>query len=984
VLLLFYLLIKKKSKMKKLLLGVITFALIITSCNKYADDFQELKDSIAKLATTVNGVVKLQTDLTATQAQITALQAVVATLPTATVQAGQFAAVTTALTGVATTLTGITTTLNAVALAGTANKAVVDKLAVDLAAMATAKTAADLALNTKLDALKAELKTAIETGNATSDGKIAAAQTAILAQIAASAISVNAHVDAQVAAAQAAIAAAITASDAVIDGKITAAKDALALAITAAKDAVNTATAAGQMATNDKIDVLMADLAAGLVNINGNTNAKIAALELALQNIIDLGNAATIAKIDATLLALQGDPTNTDLTALTIQGLQLALAAAQHDISIILVNTSMYNGDVSITNNAEYDFFLAKINQLGIINGNLTVAPAGILDPVKKADVNTILARIQAVIGTGLVNLTTTATSGAINLPLLSSVKLGLTVTNTSSTVSLPALISVGGPVAITNTAGTVALPVLASVAGNVALTNDVLDAISVPALTTVTGNYSITGLMVADDALVTIGGTVNFSRNAPYEWLNAAAIAGGLNITDGSAVTSINVPNATVAGWLNGGAPTFAKATSIIVPGTVGALTGTLATSVKLTKTSQTGSFLTITTPVAAGAAIDLSAMTAAAGVTITNGSTVNMANLATSTADLSITTVAAGTVNLNAFTNIWTTVAPIVPIAVNITIAGAKVVTLPNWIKGQLTAVNATDISMAKQEWALPLVVPTHVTAATLKTLLVGQANFPVDLTPYTALTTANISGKTQTVWSALATTVTTSVANSPALASVTLGGTIKSAVLTDLLGLTTLSTSGVINGIILNNCDAITAVTLGHSQFTSVVDGTPGAFLTATGNALMASLTVTSLNAIVGLNVKGNAALLTLTLPTTPVLANVGPGTFASYVVAGNALRGTFTPAVAAVPGVSPYVEAVIASPEVLKLKPYLAAIQGSTYATKAYNVVYDNDATTPYAAFNLPAAMVANDLVSVAIDQTVAASGIDVATEIPLIQ
>ena len=45
--------------MKKLFLGVMMVALIITSCNKYANDFQALKDQIAALATQVTGVTNI-------------------------------------------------------------------------------------------------------------------------------------------------------------------------------------------------------------------------------------------------------------------------------------------------------------------------------------------------------------------------------------------------------------------------------------------------------------------------------------------------------------------------------------------------------------------------------------------------------------------------------------------------------------------------------------------------------------------------------------------------------------------------------------------------------------------------------------------------------------------------------------------------------------------------------------------------------------
>ncbi len=407
--------------MKKLLLGVITFALIITSCNKYADDFAALKDQIAALAVQVNGVIQLQADLTAAKAQITALQGVVATLPTATTVTGQFTALTTALAAVGTKIDAITTTLGAVATAGTATKAVVDKLAVDLAKMVTDKIAADKVLNDKLDALKVQLAL-----TATS-AEVKAIQAEILKQIAASALSTDANVNAKIAAATEAINKVITdglsATNENVNTKIAAAKLALEQAIAASIVSINEATAAGLLVTDGKIEAAKAALEAlingGVLAVNGNTDAKVTALEAALKAIIDAGNVATLAKIDATLLALQGDPSNADKTKLTIQGLQLALAAAQADITTILNSTAMYNGDVDIYSDAAVDFFFGKLNQLAIVNGNFEVGTE-MITAAYRAKLNTIMSKVQAVINGDL--YIESVPGDNLSLPLLSQV----------------------------------------------------------------------------------------------------------------------------------------------------------------------------------------------------------------------------------------------------------------------------------------------------------------------------------------------------------------------------------------------------------------------------------------------------------------------------------------------------------------------------------------------------------------------------------
>ncbi len=398
-----------------------TFALIITSCNKYADDFAALKDQIAALAVQVNGVIQLQADLTAAKAQITALQGVVATLPTATTVTGQFTALTTALAAVGTKIDAITTTLGAVATAGTATKSVVDKLAVDLAKMVTDKIAADKVLNDKLDALKVQLAL-----TATS-AEVKAIQAEILKQIAASALSTDANVNAKIAAATEAINKVITdglsATNENLNTKIAAAKLALEQAIAASIVSINEATAAGLLITDGKIEAAKAALEAlingGILAVNGNTDAKVTALEAALKAIIDAGNVATLAKIDATLLALQGDPSNADKTKLTIQGLQLALAAAQADITTILNSTAMYNGNVIINSDAAVDFFFGKLNQLAIVNGQFQV-DTEMITAAFRAKLNTIMSKVQAVINGDV--WVYSVPGDNLSLPLLSQV----------------------------------------------------------------------------------------------------------------------------------------------------------------------------------------------------------------------------------------------------------------------------------------------------------------------------------------------------------------------------------------------------------------------------------------------------------------------------------------------------------------------------------------------------------------------------------
>ncbi|MCX6228823.1 MAG: hypothetical protein NTV75_06580 [Bacteroidia bacterium] len=781
--------------MKKLMLGVILFTLVFSSCKKYDNDFAALKDQIAALATQVAGVSALQTQLTATTAQVTALQTAVGTQ--ATTSNASLAALATSLGTATTNIATIQTSLNTLATAGTANKAVVDQLKLDLAALATSVAANNTALNTKVDA---------------------------------------------------------------------------------------------------------------------NNTAAIAA------------NAATLVKIAAAQTSLDNITTfeGTLATTAVVAALQVKLDAQKAQLTQIINNTSMYTGPVNITTDTEVDFFTAKIAQMPIINGTLNVNPALI---TKLADMNLILSKITAVIGATTITGNATVAK-ALNLSNLTSVSGALTVNGgnliTQAAVDISKLAVVTGAFTY-SLDGPISMPLLANVGGLLAITP----------YTTAAG---------------TVVGT-----------------------------TSVNLPLVAVAGTINANSVTFDSATSVIMPATgVTVLHATAATTVTVVNTLVAAAGLTVT-PKTTGSTVDLSSFTSAAGaLTVATCLTANLSNLATAAGAVSITTVATGTVNLDKFNS-----------DVSVTIEGAKTVSLPVWVGGAastLIAVNAETISLPVHTWSWGT-TPTAGNWAAVKTLTVGNLNAPVTLAPYTTLVTASITGKTVTTWATLLATVTTTNANA-ALKTITLGGMLKSASITDAVAevIESITTSGVINSFLLEGADKLTSLTLGHTAFTSIADGTPGSILSVKNCILLASLTATNLDKIVGLTIESNALLTAWSFPALVNLANVGVGTAITVSVKANKIGGVFTAASAG----PPYAEAIIASAQLLKLKPYLILATGAGgYATKTYNLVFDRDGAG--AVYDLVAAMNANDVVSAAIDNSpivagvgTATTGINVATELVIIQ
>ena len=850
------------------------FALIITSCNKYADDFAALKDQIAALAVQVNGVVQLQADLTAAKAQITAIQGVVATLPTATTVTGQFTALTTALAAVATKIDAITTTLGAVATAGTATKAVVDKLAVDLAKMVTDKIAADKVLNDKLDALKVQLAL-----TATS-AEVKAIQAEILKQIAASALSTDANVNAKIAAATEAINKVITdglsATNENLNSKIAAAKLALEQAISASITSINEATAAGLLVTDGKIEAAKAALEAlingGILAVNGNTDAKVTALEAALKAIIDAGNVATLAKIDATLLALQGNPTNADKTKLTIQGLQLALAAAQADITTILNSTAMYNGNVIINSDAAVDFFFGKLNQLAIVNGSFEVVTE-LITSAFRAKLNTIMSKVQAVIN---------------------------------------------GSVYIESSPG---------------------DNLSLPLLSQVYGFYYIHGADVNDPKIASVGWLYILDYDGVYESTSLKYVGWdvildywGDDFTEGTdddwMVTGVNFPNVEIK---NGGIWSSFEGWGsdidenvLTLPNAKFVLLGSIVPVEEL----YADSALTVTlknVDYPNGLIVDAPMATI-----------VDLTGCETSDDDIHITTVEDGVVSLP----------NLVDCEYNVTIEGPTIVSIPLWdgVGGEFVSTTATTVNLAKYDWSTPATIPA------VEHLTLGAVNNMVDMNipgAFEELLTAEITGAAKTDFSAVSYNVTNAGVfingvSAAGLTTLKLHGVLRCALVIGCGELTSLTTSGVINNLIVANCTnpGLKTLALGHTHFPQG----PGTSLIIHGNTELTSLT-TSTNYPRVIMITGNAKLATLNLASNttanlalPVAATaVGTLTYADgygtpnqndvFWVYGNNLSGTYT---AAVPtsGAGTFTDAKIYSSALLPIKALVTKIVATT--------------------------------------------------------
>ena len=343
---------------------------------------------------------------------------------------------------------------------------------------------------------------------------------------------------------------------------------------------------------SDKVTADNAAMAASLLKLTNNDVDQSAQLK----QLIDSNN-DILAKIAAAQTSLNGltDSQAAQATQASVDALNVMLQAQKVQLAIIMANTAMYNGDVNVTSDAEVTFYLAKIAQLGIVNGSVNVNLAAI-SASQLVSARLITSKINAIIG----NTGATPNTLTVNF-------------KQSDAINLSTLVSVAGAV-------------------------------------TINGTAKGAGVDVDLSMLSSVGGTLTLNYDGPYQSTSLTKVGGDLDLVNKAVVaattpqgtTSINIPNVTVGGLVGDvagpatGVVTFPLATDVVLAGGVSSLTAVKAINVKLgAATYATG--LTINTPLAT--TVDLSAattVTAPGTLAITADATANVMldNFTTTTA--------------------------------------------------------------------------------------------------------------------------------------------------------------------------------------------------------------------------------------------------------------------------------------------------------------------------------------------------------------
>jgi len=755
-------------------------------------------------------------------------------------------------------------------------------------------------INTKLDALAVSVAgvAQLTTDMAALKSQVTALQTSVAA------LPTKAQMDAGFAGVATQLTAITGKIDAITATLATVATTGTATKAVVDKLAIDLAALSAKVAADDAAIALQLT---GLAADNVSMKASLETIKTA-----NLALAAQITAVQDQLTALVGAG-GTDATALTIQGLQLLLKEQQITLDKLLANSNMYFGNVNITSDAEVDFWLPKIGVWkdgGMVNGTFTVDATTI---TKLTDLKTITDNILAVIG-GLPSTTT-----------------------------------------ITSKAGSVlSFAKLASTTGNVIITTKAANGeVSLPALTTVGGNYSVAGYDVDDAVLATVTGNVTLDYDGGYNqpalasaanvYLNdyktqvapATVYAGTLAVDFSGLTTVTNIQTlAAVIGAKGQTAADAGAVNTLTLQSATNITTGAGAKVVKVVAPSaltialnfvgNTGTNTLASLDVTAAAATSVTAKAAkiAGALSIvakTTGSTVALPNL----------TAVGGTTNITAVTLTAPVVATLTGAA---NLVKTTPVSLPALTSAPAGITVADAVTFAAPVYAVTPAAGLTIGAVTTSvevasttgaaTSLNGATAALVTLT-VNALTEAlvtPVSVKTLTVtgkdfadlvaFTASAQSVT---ATSNTLVTATLGGYIKTATVQST-GLTALHTSGVVNSLTVNGCTnaALTSLDLQHKHYPSG----PGSVLVITGNTSLTALT-TSTDYAKTLTITGNTSLATLILTSY-----VNPLTVAgaAYTINTNALTGGYVASKAS-QGTDPFVEASILSnvllPELLIL-------------------------------------------------------------------
>ena len=331
-------------------------------------------------------------------------------------------------------------------------------------------------LNTQINSLKSQIEgfNSLSSGLTSLQGTVASLQAAVasLPQTATPATDIS-GLEAAVAELQAALSGAATAAEvAALTADLAATQAALEASIAAASTpatdisgleatVAELKTALAAASTSAEITALTAELAATEVALAAAVTANATAVA---GNTTDIAALATsLEALTATIAELQAGLATVS-TAAEVTALADSLAAAQADLTSLLASSSFYNGDLVIGTQAQLDFAVSLGDKVKFINGGLDIDQTTTMDA---AQLTAVMAKVLNVTGAvAYTSTATTTTKGAFT----SMTGAGSLAIEQAGNISLPKLTTVTGNLSLTGSASTltVSLPVLTKVTGTI------------------------------------------------------------------------------------------------------------------------------------------------------------------------------------------------------------------------------------------------------------------------------------------------------------------------------------------------------------------------------------------------------------------------------------------------------------------------------------------------------------------------------------
>jgi trimeric autotransporter adhesin len=433
-------------------------------------------------------------------------------------------------------------------------------------------------LNTQINSLKSQIEgfSSLSSGLTSLQGTVASLQSAVnaLPKTATPATDIS-GLEASVAALQAALSGAATSAEvAALTADLAATQAALDASIAAASTpatdisgleatVAELKTALAAASTSAEITALTAELAATEVALAAAVAANATAVASNTTDIAALAKSLealtlTIAEMQASLATVS--------TAAEVTALATSLAAAQADLTSILASSSFYTGTLTIGTQAQLDFAVSLGDKVKFINGDLDIDQTTTMDATQLASV---MAKVLNVTGAvAYTSTATTTTKGAF----ANMTGAGSLAIEQAGNISLPKLTTVTGNLSLTGSASTltVSLPVLTKVTGTI--TNAALGSATTYSMPT----------MVAFDSALTINidnaGTVDLSAftnatnvdgtvETSFDALTVNAATLTAPVYTAGKITANRLTSVSLPKWKFATGSTFDRAATVVLP---------------------------------------------------------------------------------------------------------------------------------------------------------------------------------------------------------------------------------------------------------------------------------------------------------------------------------------------------------------------------------------------------------------------------------